>query len=119
MAGKLLKPQSIQDIHRKVYVKWYRIRDIKTNIDYLVLDTIQVSLSQEPLYVSAVCCDDGTMTTLHAAKSQYALLTSAGEGLMYRRYKKDALIRETLERYQLGKSIDFSELPSNIEISGG
>ena len=98
-----IKAKSIGQIYSEISAKWFRVRDITTLRDYIVLEFTQMSVMSDPRYASVVCCEDQMYGTLDCTDRRFALLSSPDELVSYRRYKKSAMTTEIFQAYNLLK----------------
>ncbi len=89
-----LNPKSIAEIYTESFCKWFRVRDITTLRDYLILDFVQ-----NGKHVEVYCCDGHTRNTIDCTLKKYVLLSFREEGITYKRYKKEGVIESMRRAY--------------------
>lgn len=96
----MIKPQSISEIYGEVFTKWFRVRDITTLRDYLVVNFCQWDMGCRPIWASVMCCDDAINGTVSCSDEKYILLSSSEELSHMRTYTKTPLCKVVLESYK-------------------
>jgi hypothetical protein len=81
----------------------FRVRDVTTLRDYLVLDFPQVGFAMEPRWAEVMGCDDQIPCTMDCTEKKYASLSSFQELTHFARHKKSAIMGEILHAYRMSK----------------
>jgi hypothetical protein len=95
-----IKPKSIGQIRNEVSAKWFRVRDVTTLRDYLVLEFTHVGIANDPRWADVVCCDDNVYGSIDCTLRKYALLSSDEELASFRRHKKNAVASQIVQAYK-------------------
>ncbi len=100
MSDLIITPRTINQIYKSNCSKQFRIRDVKTLKDYLVLDFIQTYDVVNQVYADVMCCDNQKYQTLDCSDRKYFLLSSREEMSFYKRYKRSALVNFVIQSYK-------------------
>jgi hypothetical protein len=98
-----MKGLSLNDIYDLVDGTRFRFRDITTLRDYLALAINRWTMDGKPLWLSAICCEDGMETTKGCSDKKYILLSSGEELSWLRRLKQDRATKRILKAYELSR----------------
>lgn len=115
-----IKPKSIGQIYKETGAKWFRVRDITTLRDYLILEFTQVGLmNNDPRWADTISCDDRIPCSRDCREKKYALLSGPDELAYYRRHKKSAVQAQIMHSYNF--SLQKSEIEKSLltKIDGG
>ncbi len=96
----MLTPKTISQIYKSSVCKLFRIRDINSLTDFLVLGFAETYEVCPFLYVEVLCCDNQKYKTLSCTERKYVLLSSSAELVRYRRYKRNVVISEVIKSYR-------------------
>ena len=103
-----VKPRSITQIYKSCYAKWFRVRNVVTLLDYLILEFVQIGFAQDPRLADVVCLDDQIYGVIDCTEKKYAMLSDADELAMFRRHKRSAVTTQMLNSYNLMKGSNIN-----------